>query len=64
MDGSSVTEVWMGGLGVFGAARNPYVQQHEQHEIACVPQSDDGDTYSSSNNCPNVCMFFTKVNNP
>ena len=20
--------------------------------------------YSGSNNCPNVCMFFTKVNNP
>ena len=21
-------------------------------------------TYSGSNNCPNVCMFFTKVDNP
>ena len=20
--------------------------------------------YSGSNNCPNVCMFFTKVDNP
>ena len=21
-------------------------------------------SYSGSNNCPNVCMFFTKVDNP
>ena len=34
------------------------------YQLGMLEFLEDIDRYSDSNNCPNVCMFFTKVNNP
>ena len=53
-------EVVLADQGEYGAVGRYHLCGHMYYVYMIPPTK----MYSGSNNCPNVCMFFTKVDNP